>query len=81
MIILIVPERALSNPATPAPTPNPSAPQNYHTLHPEAIIAGLSGLGGDEGIASSSVPGTPAPTPFSPSPSVHSYIQVNWAVY
>eukprot|EP00088_Acartia_fossae_P047014 TRINITY_DN5091_c2_g1_i3.p1 TRINITY_DN5091_c2_g1~~TRINITY_DN5091_c2_g1_i3.p1 ORF type:complete len:1000 (-),score=250.08 TRINITY_DN5091_c2_g1_i3:148-3147(-) len=68
-------ERALSNPATPAPTPNPSAPAYYHTLHPEAIIAGLSSLGGDEGIASSSVPGTPAPTPFSPSPSVNSYIQ------
>jgi len=68
-------ERALSNPATPAPTPNPTAPYPYHTLHPEAIIAGLSVLGGDEGIASSSVPGTPAPTPFSPSPSVYSCIQ------
>ena len=42
-------ERALSNPATPSPTPNPSAPHQQHTLHPDQIMAGLSGLGGDEG--------------------------------
>lgn len=60
-------------PATPVPTPNPAHTSSHHTLHPDALLAGLSswGGGGDEGIASSSVPGTPAPTPFSPSPSVN----------
>lgn len=67
-------ERALSIPATPAPTPNPSNPYPHHTLHPDAILDSLSNLGGDEGIASSSIPGTPAPTPFSPSPSVTQHI-------
>jgi len=67
-------ERALSIPATPAPTPNPSNPYPHHTLHPDAILDSLSNLGGDEGIASSSNPGTPAPTPFSPSPSVTQHI-------
>jgi len=58
-------------PATPVPTPNPAHTSSHHTLHPDALLAGLSSWGGDEGIASSSVPGTPAPTPFSPSPSVN----------
>jgi len=64
-------ERALSNPATPAPTPTPYLAQalpGSHNLHPDQILDSLSRLGGDEGIASSSAPGTPAPTPYSPSP-------------
>lgn len=64
-------ERALSNPATPAPTPTPYLAQalpGNHNLHPDQILDSLSRLGGDEGIASSSAPGTPAPTPYSPSP-------------
>lgn len=42
-------ERGLSNPATPAPTPNSSAPLHHHSLHPDAILAGISSIGGDEG--------------------------------
>jgi len=64
-------ERALSNPATPAPTPSPYHPHLHHSLHPDAILDSLATLGGDEGIASCSVPGTPAPTPYSPSPGHH----------
>ena len=69
-------ERALSNPATPAPTPSPYLGQAHggpggHNLHPDQILDSLSRLGGDEGIASSSAPGTPAPTPYSPSPGHH----------
>ena len=50
-------ERALSNPATPAPTPSPYHPHLHHSLHPDAILDSLATLGGDEGIASCSVPG------------------------
>ena len=49
IIILIIIERGLSNPATPAPTPNSSAPLHHHSLHPDAILAGISSIGGDEG--------------------------------
>jgi hypothetical protein len=42
-------ERAMSNPGTPAPTPSPAVSFSNHTLHPDAILAGLCYLGGDEG--------------------------------
>ena len=49
IIKIIMIERGLSNPATPAPTPNSSAPLHHHSLHPDAILAGISSIGGDEG--------------------------------
>jgi len=68
-------ERAQLQPATPAPTPSPANPHPDHSLLPEQLQDSLYQLGGgDEGIASGSVPSTPAATPFSPSPSVNMHI-------
>ena len=39
----------MSNPGTPAPTPSHAISFSNHTLHPDAILAGLCYLGGDEG--------------------------------
>jgi hypothetical protein len=49
LLFFICSERAMSNPGTPAPTPSPAISFSNHTLHPDAILAGLSYLGGDEG--------------------------------